>query len=148
MEYFLKVVKDNYSNFNGRAQRKEYWMFYLFYMIFAIIAMVADNILGSTFTIGEGYYAVNIGYGWIYVLFMIALLIPTFAVTFRRLHDIGKSGWWWLIMFIPLAGVIWFLVLLCTDSNPGDNKYGPSQKALTVLEEKNRLTLTPPDGLI
>ena len=135
MEWFLKVVRDNYSNFNGRAQRKEYWMFYLFYTIFAIIAMVADNILGTVFTVGEGYYTVSIGYGWICVLFMIALLIPTFAVSVRRLHDIGKSGWWWLITLIPLAGFIWFLVLLCTDSSPGDNKYGASPKASTVLKE-------------
>jgi len=135
MEYFLKVVKDNYSNFNGRAQRKEYWMFFLFYMIFAVVAMVADNILGTAFTVGEGTYAVSMGYGWIYVLFMIALLIPTIAVMVRRLHDVGKSGWWWLINFIPLVGAIWFLVLMCTDSSPGDNKYGPSPKASTVLEE-------------
>ena len=136
MEYFLKVVRDNYSNFNGRAQRKEYWMFFLFYMIFVIVAIVADNILGTAFTIGEGDYAMSIGYGWIYVLFMLALFIPTIAVMVRRLHDVGKSGWWWLINFIPLIGVIWFLVLMCTDSNPGDNKYGPSPKASTVLEEK------------
>ena len=136
MEWFLKVVRDNYSNFNGRAHRKEYWMFFLFYTIFAIIAMVADNILGTVFTVGEGYYAESIGYGWIYVLFMIALLVPTIAVMVRRLHDIGKSGWWWLINFIPLVGAIWFLVLMCKDSNPGDNKYGPSPKASTVLEEK------------
>ena len=66
MEWFLKVVRDNYSNFNGRAHRKEYWMFCLFYVIFVIVAMVADNILGTTFTIGEGVRpftpsAMNIG---------------------------------------------------------------------------------------
>ena len=136
MEWFLKVVRDNYSNFNGRAQRKEYWMFYLFYMIFLIIAAVADNILGTVFTVGEGPYAVGIGYGWIYVLLIIALFIPTLAVGVRRLHDIGKSGWWLLIMLIPCAGPIWLLVLTCTDSNPGENEYGPSPKTSTVLEEK------------
>ena len=132
MEWFLKVVRDNYSNFNGRAQRKEYWMFYLFYLIFMIIAAIADNILGSTFTIGEGDYAVNMGYGWIYLLFGIGLLIPSFAVGVRRLHDIGKSGWWFLIILIPLAGGIWFLVLMCKDSTPGENNYGPSPKAAPV----------------
>ena len=136
MEWFLKVVRDNYSNFNGRAHRKEYWMFFLFYVIFVIVAMVADNILGTTFTIGEGYYAVNLGYGWIWVLLNIALFIPTIAVGIRRLHDIGKSGWWFLLAFIPLVGGIWLLVLMCKDSDPGDNKYGPSPKASTVLEEK------------
>mgnify|MGYP001376233442 FL=1 len=136
MEWFLKVVRDNYSNFSGRASRKEYWMFFLFYMIFAIVAMVADNFLGTDFTVGEGYYAVSMGYGWIYVLFMLALFIPTIAVMVRRLHDVGKSGWWWLINFIPLVGAIWFLVLMCTDSNPGDNKYGSSPKAIVATEEE------------
>ena len=117
MEWFLIVVRDNYSNFNGRASRKEYWMFYLFFMIFAIVAMVADNILGITFTVGEGYYAVNIGYGWIYLLFVLALFIPALAVTVRRLHDIGKSGWWMLIMLIPLVGAIWIIVLFSQEYN-------------------------------
>ena len=111
-------------------------MFVLFYMIFGIIAAVADNILGIVFTVGEGDYAVSIGYGWIYVLLMIALFIPTFAVTVRRLHDISKSGWWWLIMLIPLAGAIWLLVLMCTDSSPGDNKYGASPKVAPVEVEE------------
>ena len=128
MEWFLKVVRDNYANFNGRAQRKEYWMFFLFYMIFVIVAMVADNILGSTFTVGEGDYAVGSGFGWIYVLLNIALFIPTIAVGIRRLHDIGKSGWWFLLAFIPLVGGIWLMVLMCKDSNPGENNYGPSPK--------------------
>lgn len=129
MEWFLIVVRDNYSNFNGRASRKEYWMFYLFYMIFAIFAMVADNILGITFTVGEGYYAVNIGYGWIYLLFVLALLIPGLAVGIRRLHDVGKSGWWLLISLIPLIGVIWLIVLLATDGTADNNIYGPTLKA-------------------
>ena len=129
MEWFLKVVRDNYANFNGRARRKEYWMFILFNMIFAIIAAVADNILGLAFTVGEGSYAVSMGYGWIYTLYTLAIIIPSTAVMARRMHDIDKSGWMCLILFIPMVGAIWFLVLLCKDSNPGDNKYGPSPKA-------------------
>ena len=125
MEWFLKVVRDNYANFNGRARRKEYWMFALFNIIFLIIAAVADNILGLAFTVG----GVSMGYGWIYSLLTTALIIPSIAVMARRMHDIDKSGWMCLILFIPMVGAIWFLVLLCKDSNPGDNKYGPSPKA-------------------
>ena len=75
MKWYIIVVKDNYANFNGRASRQEYWMFMLFNMIFAIIAMVADNILGSTFTVGSGYYETSTGYGWIYLLYILAIII-------------------------------------------------------------------------
>jgi uncharacterized membrane protein YhaH (DUF805 family) len=146
MEWFLIVVRDNYSNFNGRASRKEYWMFYLFYMIFAIFAMVADNILGITFTVGEGYYAVNIGYGWIYLLFVLALLIPGLAVGIRRLHDVGKSGWWLLISLIPLIGAIWIIVLLATDGTADNNIYGPTLKTAPNTTDETVQPPTPPDG--
>ena len=113
MEWFLIVVRDNYSNFNGRASRKEYWMFYLFYMIFAIVAMVVDVILG---------------FGFVYLLYVLALLIPGLAVGIRRLHDVGKSGWWLLISLIPLIGAIWIIVLLATDGTADNNIYGPTLK--------------------
>jgi len=128
MEWYLKVVRDNYANFNGRASRQEYWMFFLFNLIFGIVAMVADNILGTVFTIGEGSYSVSMGYGWIYVLYMLAVIIPGIAAGARRLHDVGKSGWMMLVAFIPLIGGIWLIVLTVTDSNPGENNYGPSPK--------------------
>jgi uncharacterized membrane protein YhaH (DUF805 family) len=128
MEWYLKVVRDNYANFNGRASRQEYWMFLLFNIIFGIVAMVADNILGTVFTIGEGSYSVSMGYGWIYVLYMLAVIIPGIAAGARRLHDVGKSGWMMLVAFIPLIGGIWLIVLTVTDSNPGENNYGPSPK--------------------
>lgn len=115
MEWYLRVVKDNYANFNGRARRKEYWMFFLFNMLFAIVTVIIDFILG-TFLL-------------IYAIYVLALIIPSIAVTIRRLHDIGKSGWWYFILLVPFIGAIWLLVLLCTDGNPGDNSYGPSPKA-------------------
>jgi uncharacterized membrane protein YhaH (DUF805 family) len=59
---------------------------------------------------------------------MLAVLVPSLAVMIRRLHDIGKSGWWFFISFIPLIGSIWLLVLLVTDSQPGENQYGPNPK--------------------
>ena len=128
MNWYLKVVRDNYANFNGRASRQEYWMFTLFMIIFGIVAMVADNILGTVFTIGEGSYSVSMGYGWIYMIFWLAMILPALAVVVRRLHDTGKSGWFYFIVLIPLVGAVWILILFCTDSNPGENNYGPSPK--------------------
>ena len=120
MNWYLKVLK-NYAGFSGRARRKEYWMFVLFNIIFAIIAAILDNVLGLAM---EG-----VGYGVLYMLYALATLIPGLAVCVRRLHDVGKSGWFILISLIPFIGAIWLLVVLCGDSNPGDNQYGPNPKA-------------------
>lgn len=64
----------------------------------------------------------------VYLFYILAMLIPSIAVSVRRLHDIGKSGWMLLIYFIPLIGSIWLLILFLTDSEPGENKYGPNPK--------------------
>ena len=119
MNWYLKVLKD-YAVFSGRARRKEYWMFVLFSMIFYIVAVILDNVLGTAIE--------DVRFGLFYILYYLAVLIPTLAVIVRRLHDVGKSGWMILISFIPLIGSIWLLVLLVTDSNPGENQYGPNPK--------------------
>ncbi len=119
MNWYLAVLK-NYAGFTGRARRKEYWMFVLFNLIFLIAAMILDNVFGTTV---EG-----LPYGLFYFLYALAVLIPSLAVAVRRLHDIGKSGWMILVSLIPIAGSIWLLVLLVTDSNPGENEYGPNPK--------------------
>ena len=115
MEWYLKVVRDNYANFRGRARRKEYWMFFLFNMLFAFITTAVDLVLGT--------------FPLIYVIYILAVIIPSLAVFVRRMHDTGKSGWWFLIGLIPIIGAIWLLVLLCTDSDTGENSYGPSPKS-------------------
>ena len=123
MNWYLAVVK-NYAGFSGRARRKEYWMFALFNMIFIIVAMILDNILGLT--VGE------LPYGVFYFLYALAVLIPGLAVSVRRLHDVGKSGWMILIALIPIVGAIWLLVLMVTDSNPGENQYGANPKEIVA----------------
>ena len=115
MEWYLKVVKDNYANFKGRARRKEYWMFCLFNILFAFVLTIVDFILGT--------------FPLLYVIYLLAIIVPGIAVTVRRLHDIGKSGAWYFIIVIPFIGGIWLLVLLCTDGTPGENSYGSSPKA-------------------
>lgn len=120
MNWYLTVLK-KYAVFSGRARRKEYWMFCLFNFIFAIAAMILDNLLGTS--VG------SIGYGAIYGLYSLAILIPSFAVSARRLHDVGKSGWFLLICLIPIIGWIWLIILVCSDSVAGSNQYGPNPKA-------------------
>lgn len=119
MKWFLTVLR-NYADFNGRARRTEYWMFTLFNMIFAIFAIVADNAFGLTFD-AEGF-------GFLYLFYILAMLIPSLAVGVRRLHDTGKSGWMMLIALIPLIGSIWLLVLFATNGTPGENEYGLNPK--------------------
>jgi len=115
MEWYLKVLRQ-FADFEGRAKRQEYWMFMLFNTIFLVIALILDNILGITF--GR-----TIFYGPIYTLYALVVFIPGLAVSVRRLHDIGKSGWYYLILLIPLAGPIWFLVLMIRESDKAKNQY-------------------------
>jgi uncharacterized membrane protein YhaH (DUF805 family) len=122
MKWYLKVLRQ-YTDFNGRARRKEYWMYTLFNLIFIMVAMLLDNVLGLT--IG------GLPYGVLYFLYALAVLIPGLAVSVRRLHDIDKSGWMLLVALIPLIGAIWLLVLLVKDSSPGENQYGPNPKVVT-----------------
>ena len=121
MNWYLKVLSQ-YADFSGRARRKEYWMFFLFNMIFGIAAVVLDNLFGIAFE--------DIGYGPIYILYMLAVAIPGLALSVRRLHDVGKSGWMILVSFIPLVGAIWLFILMVTDSMPGENQYGLNPKEL------------------
>jgi uncharacterized membrane protein YhaH (DUF805 family) len=123
MNWYLKVIRQ-YADFSGKARRKEYWIFVLFNMIFAFVAMILDNVLGLT--------AGELPYGVFYFLYVLAVLIPGLAVAVRRLHDVGKSGWMILIALIPIIGAIWLLVLMVTDSNPGENQYGPNPKEVTA----------------
>ncbi len=121
MNWWLIAMK-KYVTFSGRARRKEYWMFALFNLIFGIAALVFDSILGTAVE--------DFGYGLFYGLFSLAIIVPSFAVTVRRLHDTGRSGWWFFISFIPIIGAFWLLALLLSDSQPGDNQYGAYPKMM------------------
>ena len=119
MNWWLSAMK-KYVDFSGRARRKEYWMFALFNFFFGILAVILDNVLG---TANE-----DIGYGIFYGLYALAVFLPGLAVLVRRLHDVGKSGWFMFISLIPIIGGIWLLVLMVTDGQPGENQYGPNPK--------------------
>ena len=125
MEWYLKVMRDNYANFKGRARRKEYWMYVLVQSIIMIGLMILDSILGLDFEL----QGISLGYGYLYLIGVIVHFIPSLAVLVRRLHDVGKSGWFYFIFLIPIIGIIWLLVLYCTEGQKQDNKWGPDPKA-------------------
>ncbi len=101
MNWYLSCLKDHYADFNGRAKRTEFWMFILFNWIASIIVGVIGYALGIP--------VISTIYG-------LAVLVPTLAVGARRLHDTGRSGWWWLICLVPFIGFIWLIVLWCLES--------------------------------
>src|SRR4051812_13975540 len=108
MEWYLKVLK-NYVGFQGRARRKEYWMFTLFSIIVSVILSIVENMIGLPAVLTT--------------LYSLAVLLPSLAVSVRRLHDTGRSGWWLLIALIPFIGAIVLLVFVCEDSKE-NNRYG------------------------
>lgn len=114
MDWYIGVLK-KYAEFTGRARRKEYWMYFLFNLIAAVVLIVIDSVIGTV--------------ALLYGIYLLAVLCPSIAVTVRRLHDTGKSGWWIFIGLVPVIGGFWLLYLMVIDGTVGDNAYGPSPKA-------------------
>ncbi|MEC1475621.1 DUF805 domain-containing protein [Bacillus haynesii] len=118
MKWYVKAIK-NYAGFTGRARRKEFWLFCLFsYMV-----LVIYGFFKAILHLPE--YEIETYLGMVYLL---AILVPCLAVTLRRLHDTGKSGYWICIGLIPLIGQFILLIMLCQDSEKGENQYGPNPK--------------------
>ncbi|WP_284650848.1 DUF805 domain-containing protein [Flavobacterium terrisoli] len=126
LKWYKKVVFENYANFNGRARRSEYWYYTLMNLIVAIVAIMIDGGLGTNFA--------PLPYGWVYAIYALAVFLPGLAVAVRRLHDVGKSGWFLFIALIPLVGAIWLIVLFFTEGNRGENQYGSDPKAIEGFE--------------
>lgn len=120
MSWYFTVLK-KYAVFSGRARRKEYWMFILFHMIFTVVAVFLDKILGNAIE--------EFGYAYITILYVLVLFIPELAVSVRRLHDTGRSGFMIFVAFIPVIGTVWLFILMLLEGNSGDNKYGPDPTA-------------------
>lgn len=123
MKWYISVLK-NYATFSGRARRSEYWYFVLFNFLFSLLAIFIDNVLGLSFDLG----GLSLQYGFTFAAYYVAMFIPSLAVLVRRLHDVGKSGWMFLVVLIPLIGAIWLLILLFSDSQSGNNKWGANPK--------------------
>ncbi|MGL2965220.1 DUF805 domain-containing protein [Flavobacterium sp. XGLA_31] len=164
IEWYKKVVFENYANFKGRARRSEYWYFTLANIIIAILTMIIDEVLHLK--IGSS------NSGVLNSLYSLLVFIPGLAVAVRRLHDIGKSGWLILLAYVVMIGAagfmiattfsglmgggaavfgmgmivsvvvilavaIWMLVLFCTEGTAGPNQYGADPKG--VGEEINEI---------
>jgi len=137
MNEYLNVIRNNYANFTGRARRREYWMFTLINSVIlillqipvqgAVIAMAAQNEAATAPS--AGLTGVTLIFVILLVVYSLAVMVPSIAVTVRRLHDTGKSGWWYLLNLIPLGSLV-ILVFMVLDSEPGSNKWGPNPKGV------------------
>jgi uncharacterized membrane protein YhaH (DUF805 family) len=107
MNNFLNAYK-NYIDFGSRTTRKEYWMFFLIYVaIYLLLKILGLNLL--------------------FIVYLIVSIVPSASITARRLHDVGSSGWWQLIAFIPVIGIVFLLIWLAQEGE-GDNIYGTKPK--------------------
>lgn len=105
-----------YAQFSGRSRRKEFWLFYLLITIATIVLTFIDISIGS-------FDAVS-GFGLLSGIFTLAIIVPSLAVSVRRLHDTDRSGWWLLLSIIPLLGTIVLVVFWCLKGTQGQNEYG------------------------
>lgn len=113
MNWYVEALK-KFAVFNGRARRTEYWMFFL---VNAVITILIGFL--------EVFFKMPKILSTVYSL---AIILPGIAVASRRLHDTGRSGWWQLILLLPIVGPIVLIVFWAQDSQPGDNQYGPNPK--------------------
>ena len=121
MSHYFGAWK-KYAVFTGRATRTEYWMFTLFNVIISAllyIPVVMNEDAGGD-PAGFGVLA-----AMIYLVYALAVFLPSISLTVRRLHDIGRTGAWIFVSFVPLVGGIALLVFTLTESQAGDNEYGP-----------------------
>ena len=130
MQWYLEVLK-KYAVFTGRARRMEFWMFTLISAIISIGLLLIDRFAGLTEAAG--------GANPLQSIYGLAVLIPSIAVTVRRLHDIGRSGLWILVGLVPCVGWIILLVWEATDGTPGPNEFGPDPKNAAVTHDRGRL---------
>ncbi len=124
--WFRKALSQ-WNDFGGRARRSEYWYFTLTLLI---VYVVLAAIIAGAASLGDAGRIVAMIFNIVYVVVALVFLVPSIAVAIRRMHDTGRSGWWLLISLVPFVGGLVVLVLLCLDSQPMPNKWGPNPKAL------------------
>lgn len=126
MNWYLNTLKNKYADFDGRARRTEYWMFMLFHFIILFILVFLSALIAR-------FAMINILIV-ILPIYVLATFIPALAVTIRRLHDTGKSGWYYLLSFIPYVGGLILLFFTLQDSEPMQNKWGHNPKNISYEE--------------
>ncbi|WP_299060993.1 DUF805 domain-containing protein [uncultured Polaribacter sp.] len=118
MNWYLKVLREHYLDFNGRARRQEFWMFTLINTIISYALSGLDWVFGLTV------------FSMISLIYSLLVVIPGIAVCVRRLHDVGKSGWYYLLILIPIIGWIWLIVLFATEGEHKPNQWGENPKGI------------------
>lgn len=130
--YFRASLTSNYANFRGRARRKEYWGFALFaviaFIILSMIGMAVDSAMGNMSGDIEAPFVTISLFG----LFVLAIIIPSIAITVRRIHDIGLSGWFYLLIFVPTIGSLILFVFTLIPSQTHENKWGPVPAGIRI----------------
>lgn len=117
MNWYIQAIK-NYFDFSGRARRKEYWMFSIISAVITLLLSIIDSLLGIQLLTS---------------LYSLFVLIPNLSVSFRRIHDIDKSAWWFLISLIPVIGAIVLLIFSILPGTIGANKYGDDPKGTPAV---------------
>ena len=117
MNYYFAAFR-KYAVFNGRATRSEYWYFTLFNIIATLGFGLIDQFMGT--------FNFDAGYGPLSAIYTLAIILTGLSVSIRRLHDTGRSGWWFIITIIPVVGLLVFLYFALLDSDPNPNQYGES----------------------
>lgn len=125
MKYYIKAIR-NYAVFKGRARRKEFWLFTLIDTLFLLLTFLLDHLLGTNKTNHNGFIIYHKGY--ILSTYAVALLMPRLALIARRWHDLGKSGWWTLLIAIPIVGTIVTTIYFVLPGTKGYNDYGADPK--------------------
>ncbi len=126
MTWYIAALR-KYWDFAGRSRRKEFWYFSLFN--FLVFVMLEAVVIGASKILD--IYALTFLSLQVDV-FMTLMLVPSIAVSVRRLHDIGVSGWWYLLSLVPLINIFLIFMLFCFDSQPDSNQYGPNPKETAV----------------
>lgn len=123
--YFTVLKK--FTKFSGRSRMSEFWIFTLFNLGFTILAIILDNVTGILLK--------PVPFGAFFIIYTMLVFLPGLALFVRRMHDVGKSGWFVLLSLIPIIGTVWLLALCITEGNPGENKYGPNPKAFSTVQD-------------
>lgn len=134
-DYFKKTIIENYANFSGRARRREYWFFCLSVWLINVAMRILGIIMVIISASSSLLEIVSTSSAVAMALLSLGLIVPSIAVCVRRLHDIGKSGWYFLLSFIPIIGGIILLIWFCRDSVAVSNKWGANPKDPAAQDE-------------
>jgi uncharacterized membrane protein YhaH (DUF805 family) len=131
----IKAGFRNYVNFSSRASRSEYWYFVLFIALVFIVLSILDKSMDhiSTDTASTPALVLLFAFALVEIIVGLGIILPSISIAVRRLHDLDKSGWWYLLNLVPLIGAIVLLVWYCMRGTVGNNRFGPDPLEGQVL---------------